>query len=50
MFFVALQIGKEKLYLFFLAILDMGMRMYRILVMTSFAGVGMELEFIGSSY
>ena len=48
--FVPFQNGEEKLYLIFLAILNLGMGLCKALLITSFAGVGMELEFIVSPH
>ena len=49
-FVVALQIGEEKLCLIFLVILNLGMGLCKILLITSFAGFGMGLELIDSLY
>ena len=38
------------MYLIFLVIVNLGMGLCKILLITLFAGVGMELEFVGSSY
>ena len=46
---MALQIGEKKLYLI-LAILNLRIGLCKILLITSFASVEMELEFIASSH
>ena len=48
-YFVALQIGEEKIVPF-LTILILGMRLFKTLLLKSLVGVGMELEFINSHY
>ena len=50
MFSVALQIGEKKLYLIFLVILNLGMGLCKILLITSFAEFGIGLELIDSLY
>ena len=50
MFFVALQIDEKKLYLIFLVILNLGMGLCKILLITSFAEFGMGLKLIDSLY
>ena len=49
-FFVTFQIGEDKLHLIFVGILNLGMGLCKALLITFFMGVGMELEFVGSSY